>query len=142
MQQDFHQHEREKDRERIVGAGFDLDRGGDARAQPQAARMHQEEHGGGVGRGHRRAQQQAFEPAEAEAKTAAGAISAEVTRTPIVASMPAGASTLRKVAKPGTQAAVEQDQRQRDRADGISESHIVEARCRPGRIRPPACRPG
>ena len=35
-QDDLDQHDGQEDRERIVGAGFDLERGGDARPQPQA----------------------------------------------------------------------------------------------------------
>ena len=60
------------------------------------------------------------------AQAATGAVSAAVIRTPTVASRPAGASTLRKVAKPGAQAAVEQDQAERHRADRVGEPHVVE----------------
>ena len=66
LQQDFHQHDGEKDGEGIVGAGFHLDGGADAGPQPQTARMHEKEDGGGVGRGHHRADQQALGPGEVE----------------------------------------------------------------------------
>ena len=49
-----------------------------------------------------------------------------VISTPTVASVTAGASTLRKVAEARAQAAVEQDQRQRDRADGVGGRDVVE----------------
>ncbi len=40
----LNQHQREKHRERIVGAGFDLQRCADARTQAQALRVHQQKH--------------------------------------------------------------------------------------------------
>src|SRR5450830_1426734 len=43
-QQELHQQQRKKDRERIVGAGFDFQRRAHARAQPQATRIDQQEH--------------------------------------------------------------------------------------------------
>ena len=86
-QQDLDQHDGEEDRERIVGAGFDLERGADARPQPQAARHEQEEHRRGVGRGHHRADQQRLDPAQMPStRLATGAVSAAVTSTPTVAS--------------------------------------------------------
>ncbi len=46
---DFHQHQGEKHRERIVGAGFRFQGGADTRPQPQPLRMHQQEHRRRVG---------------------------------------------------------------------------------------------
>ena len=66
LQQDLDQHQREKDRERIVGAGFDLDGRRYPRPHPQSAGMHQEEHGGGVGRGDGGAEEKAFDPVQVE----------------------------------------------------------------------------
>ena len=57
-QQDLDQHDGQEDRERIVDAGFDLERGADARPQPQALGVQQEEHRRGVGRGDHGADQQ------------------------------------------------------------------------------------
>ena len=51
---------------------------------------------------------------------------AEVTTTPRVASVPAGASTERKVAKRVRNPPSNRIKRQRDRADGINEPHILE----------------
>ncbi len=64
--QDFDQDDGEEDRERIVDAGLDLERRADARAQPQALGVQQEEHRRGVGRGHHRADQQRLGPGQAE----------------------------------------------------------------------------
>ena len=66
MQNDLDQHDGQEDRKRIVGAGLDLDGGADARAQAQAARMHQEEHRRGIGRCDDGADQQRLGPAEIE----------------------------------------------------------------------------
>ena len=63
-EQDLDQHDGEEDRERIVDAGLDLERGADARAQPQALGVQQEEHRRGVGRGHHRADQQRLAPVQ------------------------------------------------------------------------------
>ena len=65
-EQEFHQDDGQKDRERIVEAGFDLQRRADARPQPQSLGMEQEEDGGGIGRGDHRAHQQRLGPAETE----------------------------------------------------------------------------
>ena len=97
-QQDLDQQQGEKHRERIVGAGLDLERRAHARAQPQAACVDQEEHRRRVGRGHHRADQQRLHPAEPSTHLATGAVSSAVISTPTVASVTAGASTLRNVA--------------------------------------------
>ncbi len=62
----FDQHQREKYRERIVGAGFGLQRRADAGAQPQALRVHQEKHRSRVGRRHHGAHQQRLGPVQVE----------------------------------------------------------------------------
>ena len=64
-EQDLDQDDGEKDRERIVDAGFDLERGADARPQPQPPGVEQEEHRRRVGRGHHGADQQRLGPVDA-----------------------------------------------------------------------------
>ena len=60
------QHQREKDREGIVGAGFGFQRRTDARAQPQALRMHQKKHRGRIGGGHDSTDQKRLGPVQVE----------------------------------------------------------------------------
>ncbi len=55
-----------------------------------------------------------------------GTVSAAVSRTPTVASTSEGASALRNVAQPRAQAAVEQDQGERHRADQIGRTDVIE----------------
>ena len=73
--------------------------------------------------------------------TAAGAVSAAVRRTPSVDKRTGRAEHVAEGLEAGAQAAVEQDQAERDRAHGIGQSPRRRRRCRPGRIRRPACRP-
>ena len=63
---EFDQHERQKHRERIVGAGFDLQRRTDAGTQPQPLRVDQQKHRGGIGRRHHGAHQQRLGPVQIE----------------------------------------------------------------------------
>ena len=60
------------------------------------------------------------------AQTAAGAVSTAESKTPAVASVLAGREHAAECLQAGAQAAVEQDQRQRHRADGISHLHVIE----------------
>ena len=122
----FDQHQGEKHRERIVGAGFDLERRADARAQPQALRVHQQKHRRGVGRGHHRADQQRLDPVEPER------ISGDRRGDQCGQQHANGRQHHRgrqhraDALKPGPQAAIEQDQCQRDRPDQIGGTNVVE----------------
>ena len=120
------QHQGQKYRERVVGAGFDLQRRADARTQAQALGMHQQKHRGGVGRGHHGADQQRLGPVQVERifgdrrgdqrrQQHAGGRQHHRRRQH-------RADTL----KPGPQAAIEQDQRQRHRPHQIGGADVVE----------------
>ena len=109
----------EQDRERIVAAGFDLERRADARAQAQAAGMDQEEHRRGIGRGHDRADQQRLAPAHVEQVPGDRRGQPRGDHDADGRQHGRGRQHAAEGRKPGTQAAVEQDQRQRDRADHI-----------------------
>ena len=123
---EFHQHQGEEDRKRIVGAGFSLQRRADPRAQPQALRMHQKKHRRRVGGGHHRTDQQRLGPAEVEhifrdrrrdqrRQQHAGGCQHHRRRQH-------GADAL----KPRLQSAVEQDQRQRHRSHQVGGADVVE----------------
>ena len=116
----------EQDRERIVAAGFDLERSADAGAQAQAAGMDQEEHRRGIGRGHDRTHQQQLAPAHVE--QVLGDRSGQPRRDHDADGRQRGRGRQHAAEgrQPGTQAAVEQDQGQRDRADQIGHPHVVE----------------
>ena len=62
----FDQHQGEEHRERVVGAGLDLQRRPDTRAQPEALRMHEQEYRRRVGGRHDRAGQKRFGPVEVQ----------------------------------------------------------------------------
>jgi hypothetical protein len=101
-------------------------RGADARTQPKSLGVHQKKHRGGVGRGHHGADQQRLGPVQVERKfrdrrrDQCGQQHADGRqhdrwrkhRTDVLEARP--------------QAAVEQDQRQRDRTDQIGGPHVVE----------------
>ena len=116
----------EQDGERIVAAGFDLERGADARPQAKTAGMHQEEHRRGVGRGDDRAHQQRFAPAHVE--QVAGDRGGQPRRDHDADGRQRGRRRQHAAEgrQPRTQAAVEQDERQRDRSDQIGHAHVVE----------------
>ncbi|MGX1168116.1 hypothetical protein AB7M16_004382 [Bradyrhizobium sp. USDA 372] len=122
----FHQHQSEEDREGIVGAGFRLQRRADARAQTQALGVHQEEHGGRVGRGHHGAHQQRLRPVEVER------VFGERRRDQRGQQHADGREHERRgehgadAGKARAQAAVEQDQGERDGADQIGGADVVE----------------
>jgi hypothetical protein len=114
------QHQRQKDRERIVGAGFHLQRRAHARTQTQALTMNQKEYGGRVRGRHHRADQQRLRPMPTPSVyLATGAVISAVSSTPTVARTADGASTALDALETGLQPAVEQDQRQRHRADQV-----------------------
>jgi hypothetical protein len=63
-EQDFNQNYGEKNGERIVGPGLDLERRTNTRPQPKPLGVQQEKHGSGIGRGHHRANQQRLGPVQ------------------------------------------------------------------------------
>ncbi len=120
------QEDGQQDRERIVAAGLDLERRADARAQPQSSRMHEEEHRRGIGRGDDRAHQQRLDRVHSQriggdrggqGRGQQHADGGERDRRPEHAA---------EGRKARAQAAVEQDQRQRDRAHHIGGANVVE----------------
>ena len=133
---DLDQHDGEEDRERIVDPELDLERRADPRPQPQPLGVQQEEHRRGVGRGDDGADQQGLGPAEPEhehrrrrrqRRRHQHADGRQQARRPdhVAEGLVAGA-----------QPAVEQDQRQRHRSDGVGEPHVVEPDAeRPGLAR-------
>ena len=122
----FHQHQGEKHRERIVGAGFDLQRRADARTQPQALRMHQQEHRRGVGRRQYRAGQQRFGPVQVERVFGDGRGDQRRQQDADGGQHHRRRQHRLDALKPRFQPAVEQDQRQRHRSHQIGGVHIVE----------------
>ena len=88
--------------------------------------VHQEEHRRGVGRGHHRADQQRLGPAHVE--QVFGDRGGDRRREQDTDGRERGRRRQHaaKGGKPRAQAAVEQDQRQRDRADHVGRAHVVE----------------
>ena len=127
------QHQREKDGERIVGAGFSFQGCADTRAQAQALGVHEQKHRRGIGRCHHGADQQRLGPVQIERifggrrRDQRGNQHADGRQHHRWRQHGADALKL------GPQAAVEQDQRQRHRAHQIGGAHVVEAElARPG----------
>ena len=121
-QQDLDQHDGEEDRERIVDAGLDLERRADARAQPQALGVEQEEHRRGVGRGHHRADQQRLDPGQAAAPSGDRRGQRRGDQHADGREQPRRRQHVAEGREPRAQAAVEQDQAERDRADRIGDA--------------------
>ena len=123
----FDQHQREKYREGIVGAGFGLQRRADARPQPQALRVHQQKYRRRIGRGHHRADQQRLGPVQIEHisgdRRGDHRGQQHADRRQRHRRRQHRADGL----KPRPQAAIEQDQRQRHRAHQIGGADVVEA---------------
>ena len=118
--------EGQEDRHRIVDAGFDLKRRGDARLQAKAAQMEEEKDRGRVRRADDRAEQESFRPAEPEeifrCKTGDPHRQNDADGGESEA-RPKG--TVQRVAM-RAQAAVEKDKRQCEGADQIGNGEIVE----------------
>ena len=120
------QHQGEKHREWIVGAGFHFQRGADARPQPQPLRVHQQKHRGGVSGGDHGADQQRLGPVQVERESGdrrgdqRGRQHAEGRQRHRRHQHRADALETR------FQPAVEQDQRQRHRSDGVGRADVVE----------------
>ncbi len=125
-QQVFDQRDGEEDRDRIVEPGFDLQRGVDARPQPQALGVQQEEHGGGVGRGHHGAGQQRLRPAHAQREHRSRRGQRGGDHDAGRRQRPGRAEHVAEGLEPGAQAAVEQDQAERHRAHRIGHLDVVE----------------
>ena len=120
------QHQGQEHRKRIVAAGFGFQCRANSRAQAQALRVHQQEHRGRVGRGHDGADQKRFGPVEVERiardRRSDDSGQQHADRGEHHRGRKHGADVLEARA----QAAVEQDQRQCDRADEIGAAHVVE----------------
>ena len=118
---------RQQHGDRIVGARFDFERRADARTQLQPAGAQQEEHGRGVGRGDDRAEQQRFDRAEPEQPVRGDAGQRrrddDAERRQQQGRREHAAERLAARA----QAAVEQDHRERERAEPIGQLVVVEA---------------
>ena len=124
-EQDLHQRQREKNRKRIVGAGLDFERGADARAQSQAARVNEEEHRCRVGRRHHRADQYRFLPAEPERVAGKRGREHRTDQHADRCQGQGGPEHAAKGRKARAQAAVEQDERERHRSNQIGRAHVV-----------------
>ncbi len=122
----FDQHQRKKYRERIVGAGFDLQRRADPRTQPQALRMHQEKHRRGIGRRHHGAHQQRFGPVQIERILGDRCGDQRGQQHADRRQHHRGSQHRADALKPRSQTAIEQDQRQRHRAHQIGGADVVE----------------
>ena len=123
----FDQHQREKHRERIVGAGFGLQRRADARTQPQALRMHQKKHRRGIGRRHHGADQQRLGPVQVEDIFGYGSGDQRRHQHADRRQRHRRRQHRPNTLKPGFQPAIEQDQRQRHRSHQIGGADVVEA---------------
>ena len=125
-QDQLDQDDGEEDGERIIGAGFDFKRCGDAAAQLQATRPHQEKYRCGIGRADNRAKEEAFEPGETEDQagddTGQGRSDDDAQRRQNARRQ----ETAAKNGEPGPQAPVKQDDRQSDGADQIGQTIVVE----------------
>jgi hypothetical protein len=124
--QKFDQEDGEQNRERIVAAGFDFEDRADARTQPQAMGMDQEEHRRGVGRGYDRADQQRLGPAHAEQNFRDRRGHRRGQQYAKRREHERGREHAAEDRKAGAQAAVEQNKRERNRADHIGRAHVVE----------------
>ena len=111
---DLDQRDGQEDGDRVVGAGFDLERRAHALAQIDVAGAQQEEHRRGVGRGDGGAEQEGFQPAEVEQIVGGGAEQRRWSAaTPTVASDSAGPAACRKRVERRAEAGIEQDDGER-----------------------------
>ena len=125
-QQEFDQHDGEEDRERIVDAGFDFQHRADAGPQPQPLGVDQEEHRRRIGRGHDRADQEGLGPVHAEHVSGKRRGQRRGQQHAERRQHHRRRQHAAEGRKPRAQAAVEQDQRERDGADHIGRAHVVE----------------
>ena len=120
------QDDRQQHGERIVAAGFDLEGRADARAQPQPAGMDQKEYRCGVGRGDDRADQQRLGPGHAEQKFRHRSRQRRRHQDANGRQRDRRRQHAAERGEAGAQAAIEQNERERDRADHIGRVHVVE----------------
>jgi hypothetical protein len=120
------EHEGEEDRERIVAAGLDFQRCRHPSLQVQSVGAQQEEHGGGIGAGHHRAQQQSLQPGEAEQPDPGEGCDRGGEHDPDRGQGQGRRERSAHVRDAGAQAAVEQDDGQRERTDAVGQAHVVE----------------
>ena len=123
---DLYQRDRQEDGDGIVGAGFDLERRADAFAQIHIAGPEQEEHRRGVGRGDDRPEQKCFEPGKfrqivgGDAKQQCGHNDAQGRQRQ------SRRGRLPERVKRRAEARIEENDRQRQRADEIGQFGVVE----------------
>ena len=125
-EQDLDQQQGEKHRKRIVGAELDLQHGPHARPQPQAACIDEEENGGSVGRRHNRAQEKSLNPAETEDDFRHRRGEHRRDQHADRGKHNGRPQHIPEAGEARPQAPVEQNERQRDRTDGIGRGDIVE----------------
>ncbi len=130
-QQQFDEHEGEKNGERIVGAGFDLERCANPRAQPQTVGVEEEKHCGSVGRSHHGAGEQGFGPAQSEGKLGERGRQHRAEQDADRGERERRGEHAAKCGKARAQTAVEQDQGQRNRTDEVGGAHVVELDAEP-----------
>jgi len=107
--------------------GFNLERRADARPQPKTLGVHQQEDGGGVGRGHHRADQKCLGPADIERIFGDRRRNQRRHQHAEGGQNSGGRQHGADALETCFQSAIEQDQRQRHRADQIRCPHVVEA---------------
>ena len=116
----------EKDRERIVDAGLDLERCGNARAKPQSLGVKQEEHRRGIGRGHHSTDQQPLVPVQLQRPDGDRRGQRHGDQDAGGRQHARRGEHIAERREPRTQPAVEQDQGERHRPDRIGQPHVVE----------------
>ncbi len=130
-QQQLDQHQREENGERIVGAGFDLERCADPRAQPQTVSVEEEKHRGRVGRGHHGAGEQGFGPAQSEGELGKRGRQHRTEQDAACSERQRGGEHAPERGKARAQAAIEQDQGERNRSDHVGRAHVIELDAEP-----------
>ena len=123
---EFDQHQREKDRERIVGAGFGFQGCADTGAQAQALRVNEQEHRRGIGRRHHGADQQRLGPVQIERIFGGRRGDQRGDQHADGRQHHRWRQHDTDALKLGSQAAVEQDQRQRHRSHQIGGADVIE----------------
>ena len=122
----FGQKRGEEDRDRVVGAGLDLERRLDPLAEVDAAGAQQKEHRRGVGGGDDRGEQEAFDPADVEQQVGGGAEDQRRQQHAQRRQHHRRGAGGAEVPDARLEAAVEQDDRQRQRADEVGNRAAVE----------------
>ncbi len=123
---DLDKRDRQEDRHRIVGAGFDLQRGTDLVADRNPADTQQEEDGGGVGGSDDRAEQHGFEPGQAEDKMGGGTENQRREHHAQCREREGGRGRVAEGLQRRAEAGIEQDDGERDGPDEIGDRRVVE----------------